>query len=278
LFDRVQLVLQGKFAARSQIHDFPFRRILNCGYCGYALIGERQKGHVYYRCHTKACLTKAVREEGIEPKFLNALEPLCFDEEEHMILLEKLGEVKKSLIEQWEAETGANRLRLSQLQERLDRLADAYIDRLIDKETFEARKATAMMEQKTIQEKIAQPQSAVVDRLLKFLELAGDAYLLYQTSISTEKRDLLKIVTSNRTVTGKNIAVTLQDPFLDVANRYITSNGRAYRGRPRTLDAMLKKLMAWFIANPTASFETASTLSDKHISAQTDTKNGKLAA
>ena len=278
LFDRVQLVLQGKVAARTQVHDFSFRRILNCGHCGYALIGERQKGHVYYRCHTKACPTKAVREEGIEPEFLNALEPLQFDEDERMILLEKLGEVKKNLIEQWEARTDRNRMRLGQLQERLDRLTDAYIDRLIDKETFEARKATVMMDQKALQEKIAQPQNAIADRLSKFLELAEDAYLLYQASVPTEKRDLLKIVTSNRTVTGKNVAVTLKDPFSDVANRYNSSDGRAYRDRPRTFDTLLRKLMAWFMANPTDPFEVVEGLFEKYGAKIGKTKAETLAA
>jgi site-specific DNA recombinase len=171
LFDRVQLVLQGKFAARTQVHDFSFRRTLKCSHCGYALIGERQKGHAYYRCHTKGCPTKSVREEVIDPTILNALEPLCFDETEHLMLLEKLGEVRESMIAQWEAETSANRMRLVQLQDRLSRVTDAYIDRLIDKDTFEARKAAILMDQKSLQEKIAQPQSAVVDRLSKFLEL-----------------------------------------------------------------------------------------------------------
>jgi hypothetical protein len=134
------------------------------------------------------------------------------------------------------------------------------------------------MDQKALQEKIAQPQSAVVDRLSKFLELAGDAYLLYQASLPAEKRDLLKIVTSNRTVTGKNVVVALQDPFSDVANRYISSNGRAYRDRPRTLDALLKNLRAWFTANPTISFEMASTLSDNHTNSRIDLKKGKRAA
>ena len=278
LFDRVQLVLQGKFAARTQTHDFPFRRTLNCGHCGYALIGEYHKGHAYYRCHTKGCPTKAVREEGIDPAFAHALEPLSFGEEEHVILLEKLGEVKKSVVDQWEAETSANRMHLGQVQERLDRLTDAYIDRLIDKEAFEGRKATLLMEQKSLQEKIAEPKSAVVDRLAKFLELAGDAYFLYQTALPVEKRDLLKIVTSNRTVTGKNVAVTLKTPFLHVANRNISSNGRAYRGRPRTLEMMLKKLVAWFIENPTASFERIVEHPDNDTGAVADQKEEKLAA
>jgi hypothetical protein len=206
------------------------------------------------------------------------LEPLTFDEEERMLLLEKLREVKANLIEQWEAETSANRMRLTQLHERLDRLTDAYIDRLIDKETFEDRKATIIIDRKTLQEKIAQPPSALVDRLSKFLELAGDACLLYQTSLPVEKRSLLKIITSNRTVTGRNVVIALKEPLPDVANRYVSSNGRAYRDRPRTLDALLKKLMVWFMTNPTASFETALSLPRKDSFGNINLKKGNLAA
>ena len=278
LFDRVQLVLRGKVAARTQVHDFQFRRIVKCGLCGYSLIGERRKGHVYYRCHTKECPTTGVREEEVEAAFSRALEPLRFDDDERTILLEKLKEVREDLGKQWEAETSANRMRLTQLQERLDRLTDAYIDRLIDKAAFEARKATILMDQKTLEEKIAHPHGDLLNRLAKFLELAGDAYLLYQTSLPAEKRDLLQIVTSDRTVTEKKVAMALKDPFGDVANRFISSNGRAYRDRPRTLDVLLEKLMKWFAANPTVSFETASTLSDEHTDDYVRAKKGKLAA
>ncbi len=278
LFDRVRLVLQGKAMTKTHVHDFQFRRILKCGACGYSLIGERQKGHIYYRCHTKGCPTTGVREEGIDAVFSGVLEPLRFNEDERTILLEKLKEVREDLARQWEAETSANRMRLSQLQERFERLTDAYIDRLIDKETFEARKATILMDQKTLQEKIDQPRGAVLDRLSKFLELAGDAYLLYKTSLPDEKGDLVKIITSNRSVTDKNIAVALTDPFLDVANRNIFSYGSPYRDRPRTLEALLKKLMAWFVANPIDPFETALTLLDKYSKDIKTLKEEKLAA
>jgi hypothetical protein len=134
------------------------------------------------------------------------------------------------------------------------------------------------MDQKALQEKLAQPHSAILDRLLKFLELAGDAYLLYQTSLTVEKQDLLEIITSNRTVTGKNTAVTLKDPFPDVANRSVSSDGSPYRDRPRTLDVLLKTLMEWFIANPTASFEVATAFPDHDTGTDTKRKKGKLAA
>src|SRR5262249_18029207 len=50
LFERVQRVLSGKTNRREQQHDFLFRRLLACQSCGYSLIGELQKGRVYYRC------------------------------------------------------------------------------------------------------------------------------------------------------------------------------------------------------------------------------------
>ncbi len=278
LFDRVQLVLRGKVAARTQVHDFPFRRTLKCGSCGYSLIGECKKGHVYYRCHTKDCPTTGVREETINAVFIRSFEPLQFDDEERKILLQKLGEVRENLMIRWEAETTANRMLLGQLQERLDRLTDAYIDRLIDKATFEARKATILMQQKTLEENIAQPKRAVAERLVKFLELAGDAYLLYKTSLPEEKRDLLKILTSNRSVTGKNVVVTLKTPFAEVANRYVYSNSSPHRDRPRTLEALLDKLMVWFTANPTAEFEVAAMVPIDDSGATLNQKEEKRAA
>jgi hypothetical protein len=59
----------------------------------------------------------------------------------------------------------------------------------------------------------------------------------------------------------------------------ISASGTSpYRDRPRTLDVMIEKLMAWFVANPEMDFETAATFEDKDISKNRDPKKGKLAA
>jgi Recombinase zinc beta ribbon domain len=82
LFDRVQKILTGKTNTRVQKHDFLFRRLLSCKHCGYAVIGERQKSHHYYRCHTTACPMTGIREEIIEKAIQNGLIPLTFSEDE----------------------------------------------------------------------------------------------------------------------------------------------------------------------------------------------------
>ena len=51
-----------------------------------------------------------------------------------------------------------------------------------------------------------------------------------------------------------------------------------YRGRPRTLEALLETLMAWFIANPTASFETTANLPENYIGDEDLSKKAKRAA
>ena len=82
----------------------------------------------------------------------------------------------------------------------------------------------------------------VPDRLAEFLELAESAYLTYKTALPEEKRDLLKIVTSNRLVAGRSVAITLSSPFSEVANRFQNSHGGPYRDIPRTSERLLRNL------------------------------------
>jgi hypothetical protein len=82
------------------------------------------------------------------------------------------------------------------------------------------------------------------------LELAGSAYLSYKMGFPEEKRDLLKIVTSNRQVSAKNADLKLAIPFNEVANRFQISNSAPYWDIPRTWDRLIKKLVNFFKNNP----------------------------
>src|SRR5262249_21291589 len=82
LFDQVHDLLVGKTPIRTLKHDFLFRRLLTCKTCRYSLIGERQKGHVYYRCHGVACGPTSIREEQVEAVFENLVSRLRFVGEE----------------------------------------------------------------------------------------------------------------------------------------------------------------------------------------------------
>lgn len=281
LFARVQRILDGKANGQPWRHDFLFRRLLACRHCGYSLIGERQKGHVYYRCHTRDCPTTGVREETVDGRVLEVLSPLRFDGEERAYLKQKVLRLREDWIRQRDAEIDASNLRLNQLDDKLNRLTDAYIDRLIDKDLFEQRKAALLMERRDLEEKLAalrDVQRSLPDRLVEFLELAGNACLLYQTALPEEKRDLLTIVTSNRQVEGKDLVLMFSPPFDEVANRYRNSNGGPYRDRPRTLGQMLKKLTEWLTANPAALPAAAARFCGQDSAGTDGYKGQKLAA
>jgi hypothetical protein len=124
---------------------------------------------------------------------------------------------------------------------------------VIEKEIFEERKAALLMERKDLEEKMVQLKAgalSIPDRLSEFLELAKSAYLSYKLGFPEEKRDLVKILTSNREVDGKNVAFTLAIPFNEVANRPKNSNGGPYRDIPRTLGPLVDKLIEHFKTKP----------------------------
>ena len=240
LFDRVHGVLVGKVNTRTQRHDFLFRRMLACASCSYSLIGERQKGNVYYRCHSKQCPPTSVREEAVGDKLAALLQTLQFSDEEKAFFRTRILTVRESWTSQRQEEIRSARLRLDQIKERLNRLTDAYLDQPLDKAMCEERKKGLQLDQKTAEEELVNRENQHgPDRLEKFLELAGDAWLSHELASPEEKRELVKILTSNRVVTGKNVELKPSVPFQAIANRFENSSCDPERAIPRTWDRLL---------------------------------------
>lgn len=261
LFNRVQQVLNGKATARFQRYDFSFSRLLTCKTCKYSLVGERQKGYTYYRCHTRGCPPTCVREEAVEHEFVRLFAPLEFSAEEKEYVSRKVEALREEWVNEYQSATSAMGLRLDNLQNRLGRLTDAYLDGVIDKEIFEERKSVLLMERREIEEhldRLKENDQSIPNQLEKFLELAGSVNLRYQLSISEERRELLKIVTSNREVEGKTLYFSLSFPFREVANRLKNTNGVPFRKIPRTLDRMVEKLVDYFKSNPAPMMNSVS--------------------
>lgn len=253
LFDRVQQILDGKTVKRVRVHEFLFRRMLCCKGCSRNLIGECQKGHTYYRCQTRNCPQKTLREEIVEEEIMKQFEPLRFNEREKEYFHSRIKQLSNSLRQEEESLRKALELRLAQIGDRLNRLTDAYIDGVIEQKLYEDRKAALLNEEKSNQERLtleAQKSASLENQLSEFLELAGSAWNLYKLGLPEEKRDLLKIVTSNRLVSGKSVELILVQPFQEVANRLKNTYGGAYRDRTRTVDSLIEYLLNWFKGNP----------------------------
>ena len=227
LFDRVQDILSGKTNPKTYRHYFVFSKLLQCRPCQYSLVGETQKGHIYYRCHTVACSETGIREEAADTAVRNKLALLQTMDIEKFHCEAALMRLRANWAEHQESLVNAVRASTGNVENRFDRLTDAYLDHLIDKETFENRKIALLTEKQGLKEKLHDLEEGAYlpDRVASFLELATSAYLTYETASAERKRELVETVTSNREVEGKNAYVMLKSEFEELANRPKISSG-----------------------------------------------------
>ena len=158
LFETVQAVLSGKRVDRSGIRLFTYSRIARCATCGYSLIAEQQKGHLYYRCHNRpfknppVCPVTSVREEQIEAAVLTALEAVDLTDEEMIAAKTRLAERRKDIEERHAVVQNALKLQADQLTSRISKLTDMLLDGTIEKSLFERKQRALLLEQAAVEE------------------------------------------------------------------------------------------------------------------------------
>lgn len=249
LYKRVRAVLEGKTNRKVQKHDYLFKRMLKCAHCSFSMTGERQKGIVYYRCHTKGCKTKSVRESDIDASVAEILSPIQFSPDEYEWLHNRSNEfaldediTNKEMLD-------AAQLNLRKADSRLNRLTDAFLDGDIDKGTFNLRKASLLGEKAQIEHRILELEAGVVsiaEQIRKFFELVNTAQQQYIHGFNAEKRYMLELLSSNRVVNGKNIVVELKKPFDLLAKQAVCGESCLSRDRLRTLRVFFDHVVQFF--------------------------------
>jgi hypothetical protein len=145
------------------------------------------------------------------------------------------------------------------IRARLHRLTDAMIDGVLEKPLFDERKSALLLEEREVKDQIlAWERNAGLglSRLEKFLELIKTPSLLYRTANQAEKGDLVRELTSNLKVSGKNVAIEPKLFVQVVVERPKSLIGSPSRGVHRTWKRILERLLKHFAgrsSNPTES-------------------------
>jgi hypothetical protein len=245
LFRRVQAILNERSPKKIDLHTFSYRRLITCKHCGRTLIGERQKGHVYYRCHTRGCPTTCVREEAIDTAVINTLVRLPRREEEIAPLAEALKKHQETKAHDVRQTAAAIRGRLGQVERRLESLADEWIDQMIDRETYEEMREKLLFDRQDLRNKIDGVKRAGVataSHAAGYLERTKVAYLSYKSANPQKKRELLLELTSNRRVFGKNVEIELDIPYSRIAEWAVFASGDPKQETARTFDAVMRSI------------------------------------
>lgn len=247
-FQAIKDILAGKNKKKIETHQFIYSRLLKCLHCGYSLIGERQKGHTYYRCHQRECVTKGIREEAVDQSIRAQLKRIEFDGKEEAIAFGEVERMRSLVLNERKEIEESCTLRLAQVDERLDRLTDALLDGDIDRAVFNRRKEKLLQENRELEEKlslVAGDGSSLIDQIIEYLELCKMASQSYMIATLPEKREMLQIITSNRFVDRKNVVVKLSMPFSIIAEREALPCGDPFRGIPRTWRVICAELVKY---------------------------------
>ena len=236
-FNAVQAIIEGKANVRVRGTGYLYRRLLRCGSCGYSLTAERQRSHIYYRCHTRTCAGSSIREEAVTASLLDAVGTLAFSPEVICALEPWL----KKWNAGWQVEqprlAERQRLRIAALMEREHRLTDAYLDRAIDRETFNSRKSSLLLELTEAKEElrhIDRSQSVLATRTERFFEHLKSLSMGPTSESAPHFRDAIEFLTSNISLVGKKLNVAMRSPFRELSDDLALQFGAPHRGLLRT--------------------------------------------
>ena len=233
LYDKVQAVLEMRGRPRKTKHNNPkvFCGLLRCGSCGLMITGEKrtktQKNgniheYVYYHCTKKRkdmkCLEPHVRQEELDSQLSSLLNEYALPNSWTKSLNVMLDTDEK----QAEQSTGVfiadATSRIGNLQSKLQRLLDSYLDQDIDRETYLQKKAELMGEKKSLEEqnsKLTLTSTAWVEPMRNWLKRANSICEITENTNLEPKKTLAKeIFGSNLILESQKAQPTAaQTPF-----------------------------------------------------------------
>ncbi|MEM7206503.1 MAG: recombinase family protein [Pseudomonadota bacterium] len=265
LFERCQTILHDRRVAKPYIHNYTYRRLFKCKDCGYSLIGEKQKGRIYYRCHTKGCPTKSINEEMITAEVESFLQSLRLIDEAEPVIRKLVDKELKTVQNANKIELAQNKKKLIESEIKLARLTDLLVDGDIDKETYRERKLQYLNEKLQLEESVSASTRMNLQfkaKIDEFLEQHIGLYARYLSKDLYEKRKILNLTTSNRTVSRKYIEIEPKEPFDQIAEEAALYFSAPATDAPRTLEKVSRVIVESLVSTKCLqdSFQYSSSL------------------
>jgi len=229
LFDKVQEVvkLRGRIQ-KAKKEPTALCRLMKCGECGCSITAEaitkRQKNgnvhrYVYYRCTKKRgpCSQSYVREEVLNVQLSNLLSGFVLPQEwskEMLLMADKDGQEAQSVAVASVRELRAN---LADIDTRIARLTDVYVEQDIDRDAYLVRKRALMSERKSVEGQIARLERNATAWLQPLRDWIKDAQMLDEIlkndDLPSKKTSLQKIFGSNLTLQSREARGVAQNQW-----------------------------------------------------------------
>ncbi|WP_299919346.1 recombinase family protein [uncultured Roseobacter sp.] len=214
-FQQVKDVKAGRSVKKSTKHMMAFRSLIICADCKKILTGERQKAHIYYRCHTVGCPSLSIREDRLSEQLQKRLQ--------HLQIAPKDKEYLRDRLQAWLHNTEpctmttSVKLRIADASSRRDRLTDLLVDGTIPKADYETRKQNTEFELAQLREeerRFADRQKNEAD-LEALLDRGCEIANMFSVLTVRERRELLKNCTDRISIRQGVVRLTAA-PWLKV--------------------------------------------------------------
>ncbi len=230
LFQTCQDILHGR-NRRTGKPEIPFGGgFFRCGHCGAAMTGEiirkkRQNGgvteYLYYKCGSdhKAPGHPSIRWRGedLESGVAADLDRMRILNPDRAAWLRTSLEVAFADNDRTESEQRrVLNKQLSETTNKLDRLLSAYLEGMVDQATYQTKQTELKQAQADTQERIDRLSTAKPDQgklALKLFDFSQKAGEVYKSSKSEVRRQILTMVTSNRTLDVGSLCLKKRRPF-----------------------------------------------------------------
>ena len=222
VFDHVQDRLSGRSYARIR-RRFPYRGLLQCGYCGCNITASlEKKKYVYYHCtHGRGkCPQPYIRQDQLGRRLHELVDNVHISRPQISELLERIREGS----EQRELERARTTRRLKREVGQIAAYRDqAYVDKLDGKITEERwmqleRKWTHRTDALEADlESVIEAPEPFLDDVQAAFELLERASSMYLMQSHEERARLLRVLVSNCSLKGENLDPVYKKPFGAVA-------------------------------------------------------------
>jgi len=191
-FQRVAQIKTQRNFKKDTKHRMLFRGLLTCADCSTTMTGERQRKHIYYRCHTSGCPNLCIREDRLNEQIERGLKRIQITANDTVELRKRLHSWLHAATP--DELTSSVKLRIADATARLDRLTDLLVDGTIDKASYELRKKNTEFElaQLKEQERQMSDQKRSEADLESLLKMSQDLQGMFSSGSRKERRTLLK--------------------------------------------------------------------------------------
>ena len=218
IFDKVQDILcnnrhpkiRGRF-------NWEYTGLIRCGECGRMITAENHNQYTYYRCTKKSrkCSQRYIRQEALLSQIRNILIKIYIDDETKNKIFVRLNEYYDKESKASLSLSGQIESRITQIDEKIERLIDLYISEEISDKEYQAIKGKLLNEKLSLKEEVGQIEKGGgwLEKSKGFITTCNTIASLTSLKNPPPKKDFLNMVGSNYTLLDGSLSLTYSKPF-----------------------------------------------------------------